>query len=589
MTSTGSSNETQSPDTPSSTRTPGRGKLLLWVALLTGAVAACWLALPHAMPALKGWLARRHLPEMRAATQQRDWSAAIAAMHAARRWAPDDPDVLHAGIDLVLKATSDPHTIIGFVQRLQASHSATTEDLALMGRMHLRLGESTKARVLFEGLPPAARQQRQALMLLADLLSLDGNQREAHETRRAALQAGDPTSDDLLELALLDLDDSDPARRAAIREQLWELARSPQESALEAIALLADTPDLPTPKVDTLRALVDSHSAPAARKEVFRLRVLSAQLRLTPHLRSEILDQETTRWTGRTPQEITPLANWLAENSEFERVLSMIPAQTAARYTDLLPPYVMALRGRQQWRELDALLKSRTIDPAFSPQKQRLWKAEVEANLDHNVARAQQTLTRVFEEAGRGEQLTDTLEAGYLAEKFHIWDLALRCFQGAAAKHPQTRQVLLPKVFQMAELQHDATAMLRACDDLITFRPGSVAYQLQKLYLQLVIGTELETSQQALKSIEIAGSPARSDQFHLLRALSAYRQNEAQALRAEIPQISQPENLPPGQRAVYAALLKLSGGDIGRAFRLVERVSPHLLLPEERVFLRRAL
>jgi len=38
---------------------------------------------------------------------------------------------------------------------------------------------------------------------------------------------------------------------------------------------------------------------------------------------------------------------------------------------------------------------------------------------------------------------------------------------------------------------------------------------------------------------------------------------------------------------VYAGLLKVSGGDPAAAYRLLEKVSPALLLPEERRFAQR--
>jgi len=141
----------------------------------------------------------------------------------------------------------------------------------------------------------------------------------------------------------------------------------------------------------------------------------------------------------------------------------------------------------------------------------------------------------------------------------------------------------------MAEYQRDGEGMLEACSSLLDMKPDSMPYLLQKLYLQMLLGTEIELADQNLQNIEVTGSTERVDQIHLLHALSAYRQGLMDDLRATLPKVSKPENLPPGQRTVFAAFLKLSGGDEGRVFRLVERVPPLLLLPEEKVFLQRAL
>jgi hypothetical protein len=171
----------------------------------------------------------------------------------------------------------------------------------------------------------------------------------------------------------------------------------------------------------------------------------------------------------------------------------------------------------------------------------------------------------------------------------YLWELAQRYYHAVAIKHPHTQQALVPKIYQMAEYQHDGLGMLQACDSLLKLKPDSTPYLLQKLYLQMLLGTEIELAHQTLQNMSLSGSAERLDQIHLLHALSAYRQNQLEELRDTLPKVSKPENLPPGQRTVFAAFLKLSGGDAGRVFRLIERVPPPLLLPEEKIFLQRAL
>ena len=77
--------------------------------------------------------------------------------------------------------------------------------------------------------------------------------------------------------------------------------------------------------------------------------------------------------------------------------------------------------------------------------------------------------------------------------------------------------------------------------------------------------------------------------MHLLQALAAYREGQIEAAQTPLSQVARPEDFNAGVRAVYAALLKLSGGDAGKVFRLVERIPTALLLPEENRFLQRAL
>ena len=67
--------------------------------------------------------------------------------------------------------------------------------------------------------------------------------------------------------------------------------------------------------------------------------------------------------------------------------------------------------------------------------------------------------------------------------------------------------------------------------------------------------------------------------------MPGYRQGQLDLVRTSLPGVVKPAALTVGERAVYAALLKQNGGDAGNVFRLVERIPPLVLLPEEKVFL----
>ncbi|MDZ4404127.1 hypothetical protein [Prosthecobacter sp.] len=564
-------------------------KLLFFTSVMLAFGAACWFAYPHATKLTKQWLGRRHLSELRQHLKDQNWQQAAAAMRDARRWAPGDPDVIRACLEFITGIGGDPRGTIGLIRQLQEAGAATADDLALMGKMHARLGETSKAREIYDHLPSEARQKRHGLELHSDLLKADGLYELAIEARREALQSSPNDSGSMLQLAVMDLSSNDPSRRSAVRERLWQMARTGNPDPLAAIELLATTKELTVPQADELSQIVETTPATATRRETTRLIMLSARMRLSPYLRADIIDQEITRWKDRPPSQTTPLVAWLAEEREYARILRMVPAQTAARYTDLLPHYVNALRGEGKWQDLNKLLTSGGIDSAFPAQKIRLWQVEVQIHLHPDPARARQTLARIFEEAGRGDDLSTTLQAGTLAEKLNQWDLAQNCYQAIANKHSHTQEAMLAKVYQMAEYQHDGPGMLKTCSRLLALKPESTPLLSQKLYLQLLLGVDLEIVQQELSRWSKPDEASRTDRLNLLRAFAAYRQGQPDLMREALPHVSKPETLPAGERAVYAALLKLTGGDAGKIFRLVERISPALLLPEEKTFLRRAL
>jgi hypothetical protein len=130
--------------------------------------------------------------------------------------------------------------------------------------------------------------------------------------------------------------------------------------------------------------------------------------------------------------------------------------------------------------------------------------------------------------------------------------------------------------------------MLKTCSKLLSLKPESTLLLSQKLYLQLLIGVELEIVQQEVSRWTKPGNATRTDLESLLLALAAYRQGQTDLIREAVSRVSKPETLPAGERAVYAALLKQSGGDAGKIFRLIERIPSALLLPEEKIFLQRA-
>lgn len=564
-------------------------RLILFVISMLLIGAACLAVTPSAMKAARQWLAHRHLPEVRQSIRRQDWRAAVLALKNARRWAPEDPEVLRASIALLSRAEADPRTIIQAIRQLQAVTKVTSDELALLGELHAKMGDISEARALYAQLPDDARESRPALHLQASILEADGFRDRALEVRRETWLTDLDNPESLAQLAATDLSGTDPSRRTAMVERLWKIVRSESPAVITAVKLLAGTNHLTITEAKELRGIIEKGGIAPPERESARLAVLSAWLRLNPHLRTDLIDEELSRWKNRKPSEVTPLARWLADEHEYARILRIMPASTVARYTDLLPPYVTALRSEEKWNDLNTLLTSGGIDPAFSKQKTRLWLAEAQSHLEYGSGRARQTLAQVFENAGRGDDLSSTLEAAKLAEQLHDWAFAQRCYEGVATKHRHTAAPMLAKVYEMAELQRDGSEMLATCVKLLELRPDNVQAMLQKLYLQSLLGIELEVAHETVQSLVLEGSTERIDKVHLVRALSIYRSGLKDGIRDEILKISHPDSMTAGERAVYAGLLHQSGGAPANVFQIAERIPRSLLLPEEAAFLKRAL
>jgi hypothetical protein len=71
-------------------------------------------------------------------------------------------------------------------------------------------------------------------------------------------------------------------------------------------------------------------------------------------------------------------------------------------------------------------------------------------------------------------------------------------------------------------------------------------------------------------------------------AFAAYRMGDHAGIQQHLAGIGETSALPPGQRAVVAGLLSLTG-KADRAYQIAEKIPAMVLLDEERAFLQKAL
>jgi hypothetical protein len=144
----------------------------------------------------------------------------------------------------------------------------------------------------------------------------------------------------------------------------------------------------------------------------------------------------------------------------------------------------------------------------------------------------------------------------------------------------------------MALKELNGNAMLHASEKLRDLRNTDVVFLDRVNYLRLLLGADVEL---ALKGLDDSRSiperhitPDRQIALSFLRALAAYRIGKLAEIPAHLASVRQMETFPPGPRAVYAGLLDLVGQQ-AEAYQIAEGIRSTLLLPEERLFLQRAL
>ena len=566
-------------------------RLLLWsiIGLILFA-GLWWLYFENIATGVKGWWGRRYIPEIRRFMAAEDWANAARSLNDANRWAPQDSDVLRTAVDFVDKTGSEPRTMIRFLSQLDEKGELLPEEISKLGRAYVNLPDIKKAHDTYDRFTKDQLPKRPALELLSAIQKAEGLAARSFLTQRQALLADPENPQSVLDLALLDARSGDPSLSGPARERLWPIARGGGDQAVPAIEFLSQHRQLTAQDAIDLMLLVESiKDKPKA--ESCRFKVLSANVRLHPHEREQIVNEELRRWNGRPAAHLPPLLAWLAEEKEHERILRMVSDKTAASYSAILPHYVTALRGLGQWGKVKVFLSGR-LDPSFPGVQARIWLAEAESHLSDDPSTPRHLLNTVFDETGRGESMAAALKSAEMAEFLGYWDLSRRFYEGVAKKHAGATQSMLLKVYEMAQKETNGLAMLRSSEELLRLKPTDVVYLDRANYLRLILGTDIEVAIQALDATRDTPAhhitPDRHVALAFLRALSAYRQARYGDIAAELARVKSYDTFPPGARAVFAGLLAISG-DTSGAYQIAEKVPLTLLLPEERRFLARAL
>ena len=568
-----------------------QSRLLLWsfLGLATFAVA-WWLFFDHLATGAKSWWGRRYIPEVERYVETEDWMNAARHLNDATRWAPDDPAVIRTAVMFVEKTGSEPRSMIRFLSKLDEQGILTPEEMSKLGKAYVSLPDLKLAHATFDRFKGEQSQKRPPLELLSAIQRAEGLAARSFLTQRQALMADSDNPQSVLDLALLDARSGDPSLSGPARERLWPIARGGTDQAIPAIEFLAQHRMLTAQEAEDLLTLVQGIKQDS-KGEIARFAVLSAIIRLHPHERDQLVNQEIRRWDGKPAANLPPLMAWLVKEQQFERVLRMISDKTAASYTTLLPHYVGALRGLGRWGPLKALLTGR-VDAAFPIVQLRIWQAEAESHLSDDPTTPRHLLTTVFDQTGRGEHAEAAMRAAEMAELLGYWDLSRRFYEGVATRHIGASLNMQLKVYEMAQKETNGEAMLRSSQQLMKLKPTDVVYLDRANYLRLVLGTDIEI---AFKTIDEATAvpahhitPDRLVALSFLRALAAYRQGRMDQIAPALAQVKDVDTFPPGARAVFAGLLAISG-NASSAYQVAEKVPSTLLLPEERRFLARAL
>jgi hypothetical protein len=554
----------------------------MWVVALTVVMVALVMLFGHsAMKGIRRGVAAHYAEEAGVHMAKDEWPAAVQDLTLARRWDPEAPEVLRALADFLAKANGDVFALHHLLLRLEAAGHATIEDRLRIGEFQLTQGDVTRARATLASLPAEEREKRRAQELLANILRVEGRDAESEQVMRRALMSEPHDSSAQLRLALLDYQTPFAEIRARTRERLWGLAAGGDDAALQAIQFLSTESALSAPQADQLLTLVERHPHPTP---VARYKVLSAQLRLSPERREAVLDREVAGFSLEAAHA-GALLQWLLEEKEHDRLLKLTSAETATSSQTALEFRLKALAGAGRWKEVEEVL-SESKELPLPPEKANLWRARAAHHIHDDPARTQHYLTAAYNAAGTGEKGEITLEAARFAEECGLWRMAGIGYKGIARAHPTAQIRMLEKAHEMAVRDRDGAGALESARYLAEQNPANLVFGRRLSYYQLITGQDMELAVQ--RALEEGGDELSHPADALVRALAAFRLGDLERVREYVAAVADVNGLTPGERAVLAGLIAVSG-DVGAAYRLGEKVPPALLLEEEQSFLRRAL
>lgn len=550
------------------------GPVTKWCFLIFMVVLVGLLLGNTSIQGIKNWLARGESEEAVKAIDAEDWGHAVACIHKARSYAPEEPAVLRATITFLKLTESDPVFLSQQLRALSEKEALTIEDQILLSRSLLKAGSAPRAREVLEKLPAEARQQPEVLTLASTIATAEGRGDEARELQQLAKLNQPDTAASKLEKALAQRNSAFEKDRQAARSALWRLTREATETGLLAITHLTVDPQLDWAQTDALIQLAKNHPHPSL---PVHLGILSARMRLRPDLRDQIIDEEIARFQQDGGGKLEEIARWLALEKQHARVIQIVPERLRRTSRDLFPIVAQALAEEGRWKELKSMLTHEK--PPVRPTRVRLWLAEAESHLSSDDTETRHHLKSCIETARLEKDLSMLTAAVSTAERLSQPDLALQACQHVLQIPAAAEQVeILQKAADLASGLRDTRLMLDYTRQLHLLRPASPAYAEHLAYLRLLLGEEMEV---------VTAAPNSTPVLH--QALSAYRLGDRESLARMLPTITsaKPEDLPAGRRAVLSGLLA-TAGDAARAFQIAEKVPETLLLDEERAFLKLA-
>jgi tetratricopeptide (TPR) repeat protein len=452
-------------------------------------------------------------------------------------------------------------------EQVAASRRATAGDREEYAALLLQAGMFGPAANVIDQLLRSNPSTR-ALLLASDYADKNGNLARALEYARLANNRAPDNRSAQFRVADLLARSSKPDERKQARDILWKLAQSPSPFQRAAIEALSRAPELAADEQARLLGIIRSISPPTVKEDVLAAEV---ELRSHPENARAIYDAVVAKWKSDAGAQLF-LAQWLNLRGEPERVLDLIPGDTAN--PQLLLARLDALAAEKRWSEIEATLSGpdlqffdASVIESFRARVAEEQHATLDANLHWNKA-----IAAAGNDAKKLQFIADFAEQSGAAQA------ALQAY-GQLARSPEHTLAALSGQQRLAAKMRDANAARNLAEKALALNPGDPDAQNREIYYDLLLGQETEAN--AEKARQLAARFPNRLEFRVTAALGCLRQHDAAGALAQFkgPPIEW-SLAQPNWRAVYAAAL-LANDESTRANELIKTIAPDRLLPEE--------
>lgn len=513
--------------------------------------------------------------------EKEEWEKAYGLLSQLYNNSQTNPAVLQMIAHLMRQTNPDPSRALFFWKQFVAYGSPTTEDWAEIGKAFLADGQPDEAVKIFASFSPEQRKSRYAIDLESQLLYFQGKTLEADSLRREFLLKNPHDPENELNLAIMDLNNPFTEVQKSAFETLWKIARSKNRQSLAALQAIANSPLLGRGTSSELLKLALENEGVSA-KNYFK--ILHRYLLLNPEKREETLATETVRHQNKTIQESALFYHWLLQERAYDLVLELVPKEKATKNELLFPVYVEALAGKARWSELNTIFRETPSIP-ISPAEQSV----LHARIAHGQRNNDSIVSGHLKEACRRALTTKNMESLQrivtIADELGFDEVTIEALNKASAI-PQYQMEMLERLLAIYARHNDAESMLTTLQKILEAKPMMTGHLENSIYLKLLLGKEFETIFQNTTILADQGRISR-DSSVFIHALLAYRFHDMERLKGLLTEID-PNQLPVGQRAVYAGMLA-SCGERAQAFLIAEKIAPALLLQGELYFLHKSL